>query len=37
MICIQYLFVLTSERMGVNINIPNDPDFHRIMGSKMEM
>ena len=36
-ICIQYLFVLTSRKMGINLNIPKDPDFHKIMGSKIEM
>lgn len=36
MICIQYLFVLVSRKMGVNLNIPKDPEFHKLMGSKIE-
>lgn len=33
---VQQLFVLTSKKRGINLNIPKDPDFHKIMGSKLE-
>lgn len=33
---IQQLFVLTSRKKGINLNIPTDPDFHKKMGSKLE-
>lgn len=33
---IQKLFVLTSKKRGIDLNIPKDPDFHKIMGSKLE-
>lgn len=33
---LQQLFVLTSKKRGINLNIPRDPDFHKIMGSKLE-
>ncbi|HAE45188.1 MAG TPA: hypothetical protein DCG37_06310 [Lachnospiraceae bacterium] len=33
---LQKLCVLTSREKGININIPKDPDFHRIIGSKKE-
>ncbi len=36
MFCIQYLFARTSEKNGVNVNVPKDPEFHNIMGSKIE-
>ena len=35
-IATQYIWVQTSRKMGVNLNIPKDPDFHKIMGSKIE-
>lgn len=36
-IATQYIWVQTSRKMGVNLNIPKDPDFHKIMGSKIEI
>lgn len=33
---IQQLFVLTSRKRGIDLNIPKDPDFHKYMGSKLE-
>ncbi|WP_342759095.1 SIS domain-containing protein [Kineothrix sedimenti] len=34
---IQMLFVLTSRKRGIDLNIPKDPDFHKFMGSKLEI
>lgn len=34
---LQMLFVLTSRARGINLNIPKDPEFHKYMGSKLEM
>lgn len=34
---LQEIFVLTSRKRGINLNIPRDPDFHKIMGSKLEI
>lgn len=33
---IQQLFVLTSRKRGIDLNLPKDPDFHKYMGSKLE-
>lgn len=33
---IQQLFVLTSRKRGIDLNIPKEPDFHKYMGSKLE-
>lgn len=32
----QMLFVLTSRKRNIDLNIPKDPDFHKYMGSKLE-
>ena len=32
----QMLFVLTSRARGIDLNLPEDPEFHRYMGSKIE-
>lgn len=34
---LQILFVRLSRAKGINLNIPKDPDFHKIMGSKVEV
>lgn len=36
-IATQCIWVQTSRKMGVDLNIPKDPDFHKIMGSKIEI
>lgn len=33
---LQMLFVLTSRKRGIDMNIPRDPEFHKYMGSKLE-
>lgn len=33
---IQILFVSLSRSLGIDLNIPKDPDFHKIMHSKLE-
>lgn len=33
---IQVLFVQTSRKKGIDLNIPKDPNFHKIMRSKIE-
>lgn len=32
----QMLFVLTSRKRGIDLNLPRDPEFHKYMGSKLE-
>ena len=33
---LQQLIVMTSRIRGIDLNTPRDPDFHKIMGSKLE-
>ncbi|MDD3138979.1 MAG: SIS domain-containing protein [Lachnospiraceae bacterium] len=33
---LQILFIHTSRKRGINLNIPKDPDFHKYMQSKIE-
>ncbi len=33
---VQTLFVMVSRKRGIDLNIPRDPNFHKIMGSKIE-
>lgn len=33
---IQILFVMTSRKKGIDLNVPRDPEFHKYMGSKLE-
>ncbi|MGB8452645.1 MAG: SIS domain-containing protein [Anaerocolumna sp.] len=33
---LQILFIFTSRRRGIDLNIPKDPDFHKYMQSKIE-
>lgn len=33
---LQRLFVMTSRKRGIDLNVPRDPAFHIIMGSKLE-
>lgn len=33
---IQYVMINVSRKKGINLNIPRDPEFHKIMGSKLE-
>ncbi|MGN6713162.1 SIS domain-containing protein [Anaerocolumna jejuensis] len=35
-LAIQILFVRSSRARGIDLNIPRDPDFHKIMKSKLE-